>query len=178
MDARLAGGGILVDHGWHNLYLLKRVLFPAGEAPLPLEAAVSLHRPVATAAETEATVFFRFPSATALLHLTWRAAARRNWAVFHGSRASLELRDDHLILQGAGPEQRFTFAEKLSAGSAHPEWFAAMLPQFQAEIQDPAARGRNLEEAAFVLSLIRRSYDGALPPRSYRHGAAAPALRP
>jgi predicted dehydrogenase len=172
-DPGLAGGGILVDHGWHNLYLLKRALFPGADAPVLTEAAAFFHRPSPTAAEAEATVFYRFPAATALLHLTWRGAARSNWAMFHGSRAVLELRDDHILLrEGTGPEQRFDFPERLSAGSAHPEWFADLLPSFCAEVRDPAARGRNLAEAGFVLDLIRRAYDGGRKPRALE---AAPA---
>jgi predicted dehydrogenase len=92
-DARLAGGGILVDHGWHNLYLLRRMLFPTGKDLPCAHAAAFFHRSEPSAAESEATVFYRFPAATALLHLTWRGAARSNWALFRGSRATLELRD-------------------------------------------------------------------------------------
>ncbi|MDD5629719.1 MAG: Gfo/Idh/MocA family oxidoreductase [Elusimicrobia bacterium] len=165
-DASLAGGGILVDHGWHNLYLLKRILFPGRDAPGPLETAAFFHRPAPAAAETEATVFYRFPAATALLHLTWRGAARSNWAVFHGTRGVLAMRDDVLLLrEGAGPEQRYDFPEKLSAGSAHPEWFAGLLPDFCAEVRSPAERGGNLAEAGFVLDLIRRAYDGGRKTR-------------
>jgi predicted dehydrogenase len=165
-DASLAGGGILVDHGWHNLYLLRRMLFPNGEAPLSPETSAFFHRPAPTSAEDEATVFYRFPSATAVLHLTWRGAARSNWALFHGSRASLELRDDHLLLTPSGrPEIRFDFSDKLSAGSAHPAWLAAMLPDFRAEIRDPLVRGRNLAEAGFALTLIRQAYDSIRPAR-------------
>jgi len=165
-DPGLAGGGILVDHGWHNLYLLKRVLFPGGDLPSSVEAAPFFHRPAPTAAETEATVFYRFPAATALLHLTWRGVARSNWALFHGSRAALELRDDHILLREGAAERRFDFPEKLSAGSAHPEWFADLLPGFLAEVRDPSARGGNLAEAGFVLDLIRRAYDGGRKPRA------------
>lgn len=177
-DIRLAGGGILVDHGWHNLYLLRRVLFPRGDAPLAQAACAAFHRPAPAAAETEVSVLYRFPAATALLHLTWRAACRANWAVFYGSAATLELRDDHLLLRPAkGPERRFDFSEKLSAGSAHPEWFAAMLADFCAEVRDPRARGRNLIEAGFSLALIRSAYDGESRPlvsgKAPRAGEAA-----
>ena len=173
-DANLAGGGILVDHGWHNLYLLKRMLFPQADAPEPVETAAFFHRPAPTMAETEATVFYRFPAATALLHLTWRGASRSNWAIFHGSQAALELHDDHLLLRpAAGNEQRFDFPEKLSTGSAHPEWFAALLPDFCAEVRDPGRRGRNLAESGFVLDLIRQAYDGGRKPRTIQRRSRA-----
>ena len=163
-DMRLAGGGILVDHGWHNLYLLRRCLSPKITAPPPLSVAVNLHRPAPAGAEDEATVFFGFSQATALLRLSWRASARSNWAMVQGSAGTMELRDDRLLLNSTGnPDQEFTFPLKLSAGSAHPEWFAAMLPDFLAEIRNPSARGRNFEEASFVLDLITRAY-AAQPP--------------
>lgn len=166
-DARLAGGGILVDHGWHNLYLLRRSL--DGSAAPPLQTQASFHRPTPGAAEDEATVFYSFPAATALLRLSWRAAARSNWALLQGSAAALELRDDHLLLtRGSEPEQRFDFPQKLSAGSAHPEWFSAMLPDFHAEVTDLGARGRNLDEAGFALDLIRRAYGTGQERRSGR----------
>jgi predicted dehydrogenase len=168
-DAKLAGGGILVDHGWHNLYLLKRMLFPNADAPGPVETAAFFHRPAPAMAETEATVFYRFPAATALLHLTWRGVSRSNWAVFHGSQASLEMRDDHLLLRaGTGAEQRFDFPDKLSVGSAHPEWFADLLPEFCAEVKNPGRRGRNLAESGFVLDLIRQAYAGGRKSRTAR----------
>jgi len=180
-DARKACGGILVDHGWHNFYLLRQVLFPGGGSAAPLKTQASFHWPGddsspaapcgrgellpsrdggPLAAEDEATVFYAFPSATALVRLSWRAAARSNWALVQGSAGSMELRDGALLLRlGTEPERQFRFPDNLSAASAHPEWFAAMLTDFRAEVQDAGARGRNLEEAGFVLDLIRRAYE-------------------
>jgi predicted dehydrogenase len=173
-DAHLAGGGILVDHGWHNLYLLRRCLNGSSAAPLQTQA--SFHRPTPGAAEDEATVFYAFPAATALLRLSWRAAARSNWALLQGSDAALELRDDHLLLtRGTAPPQRFDFPQKLSAGSAHPEWLSAMLPDFYDEVTDLGARGRNLEEAGFALDLIRRAYGAGGERRSGRVLERAPS---
>lgn len=156
MDARLSGGGILVDHGWHALYLLHRLL---GAPAKHLRAALDASGP--RAVEDQATVFLDFGSATALLHLTWRAAERSNWAVLYGGRGTLELRDDVLLLKlGSGPERRFAFPEKLSAGSAHPEWFSAMLADFRAEAA-AFRRGANLREARFCLESILAAYGDA-----------------
>ena len=173
MDRRLAGGGILVDHGWHNLYLLRRCLFPAGAAQSPLLTSAVLHRPMPTGAEDEATVFFQFSQATALVRLSWRASSRSNTALIQGSTGTLELRDDRILLSSVGkPEQAFSFPQKLSAGSAHPEWFSAMLPDFLAEIRDHRQRGRNLAEAGFVLDLITRAYAVPTPAQPLEQMAA------
>lgn len=152
-QAALAGGGIAIDHGWHSLYLLCR-LFGA-EAT---RVTAALRRPGPGAVEEEASVLLEFPAASALLRLSWRAAERSNWGVIEGRRGTLELRDDHLILRRDGRSERFSFPEKLSAGSAHPEWLAAMLEDFHAELSLPRRRHSNLREARFCVEALRKIY--------------------
>lgn len=62
-DAKLSGGGILVDHGWHNLYLLYRLI---GQQPNNVKSELSK----GLSAEDEASVSFAFPQAAARLRLT------------------------------------------------------------------------------------------------------------
>jgi predicted dehydrogenase len=153
-DAAVAGGGILVDHGWHNFYLLHRVLKGA-----PTRVTGRLGGAKKGSVEDEATVYLEYPDATALLHLSWRSPLRSNTALFLGSKALLKLEDGHLTLHGAdGTEERFEFPEKLSAGSSHPEWTAGLLGEFAAAIARPRDRPHNLEEAGFCLNMINRVY--------------------
>ena len=56
-------------------------------------------------------------------------------------------------------QETVRFAEKLSAGSAHPEWLTAMWPAFAAECAG-VGRGENLTEASFCLDAIRAAYAG------------------
>lgn len=159
-DPKLSGGGILVDHGWHALYLVHRLL--GGEATL---AAASLSAPVAGAADEESVIRLRYPAAEAAISLTWRAAARANTATLVGSRGRVDLLDDRVFLRSSGrAEERFDFAEPLSKGSAHPAWFSAMLGDFAAAAADPAAGAANLDEAAFCARMIRAAYDGVSEP--------------
>lgn len=151
-DPAVAGGGILVDHGWHNLYLLRRLLGPAARlvsAVLQPEGAV----------DELATVLFEAPGATGVMHLSWRASERSNAAFVVGEKGSAELRDDVLAIRANGTEETIRFSEKLSGGSSHPEWLAAMWPAFEAECSG-AGRGENLAEAAFCLNAIRTAYAG------------------
>ncbi len=153
-DGAKAGGGILVDHGWHNLYLLYRLV-----ASHPSRLTACLDEQTPARVEDAATVFFEFPGATAALHLSWRAGLRYNGAVIHAQDATVELRDDAVILRKDGAEPKsFSFPQRLSAGSAHPDWFAAMLPDFAAAVADPARRAANRREADFCLKMIRRVY--------------------
>ncbi|OGR88505.1 MAG: hypothetical protein A3J74_05125 [Elusimicrobia bacterium RIFCSPHIGHO2_02_FULL_57_9] len=153
-DIRMAGGGILVDHGWHNLYLIHRLMGDTAHAP----ELKKLHqsRP---GVEDEISLSFKFPSGQAELFLTWRACSRSNWALIRGKRASLELRDNTVLLSPAeGPARIFTFPEKLSAGSAHPQWFKAMLADFPKDAEN------NLAEASFCLRAISQAYENMATP--------------
>ncbi len=158
-DPAQAGGGILVDHGWHSFYLLRRLLKDA-----PSRVTGRLAGPDA-GVEHDATVFLEYPSATALLHLSWRSALRSNTALVFGTKGLLELDDDRLTLHGAeGAVERFEFPEKLSAGSAHPEWTAGIYAAFSEAMADPMLRAGNLDESGFCFKMINRVYV------SVRHG--------
>ncbi|MFA6316615.1 MAG: Gfo/Idh/MocA family oxidoreductase [Elusimicrobiota bacterium] len=168
-SADLSGGGILVDHGWHCLYILRRLL---GERPKVL--AVKLE-PDSGAVDEEATVFLRTSTATALVYLTWRASSRSNRVVVYGSGGAAELLDDELVISRGPNVARTSFEEKLSKGSAHPEWFEAMLGDFSRALRHPETARQNLEEAAFCVSAISLAYKSRSTPAL--EGEGAPHIR-
>jgi predicted dehydrogenase len=146
----VSGGGILVDHGWHNFYLLQRLLHTE-----PRAVSAHLVVPRHEAVEEEAACWIEYPQCSAVLYLTWRAPTRANWGVVYGTTGSLEMRDDVLLLtQKDGSQQKFEFAQKLSHGSAHPDWFQVMLEDFEAEIKQPELRYRSLREATTCSTLL------------------------
>ncbi len=149
-DPAVSGGGILVDHGWHNLYLMRRLL---GDE---LELAQTVLQP-AGAVDEVATVLLKAPGASGTIHLSWRAGERSNSAFVAGERGAAELRDDSLTIKADGTEETTRFSEKLSGGSVHPDWLASMWASFEAEC-DGRGRGANLAEAEFCLKAIRAAY--------------------
>ncbi len=149
-DPAIAGGGILVDHGWHNLYLLRRVL---GAGARLVSAVLTPEGGV----DELATVLLGAPGAAGVLNLSWRAPERSNAVFLLGDEGSAELRDDVLEVCANGARETARFAEKLSAGSAHPDWLTAMWPAFEAECAG-IGRGESLAEAAFCLDTIRAAY--------------------
>lgn len=151
-DPAVSGGGILVDHGWHNLYLMRRLLGPETR----LASAVLMP---AGAVDEVATVLLAAPSATGVLHMSWKASERSNAALVVGEKGTAELWDDSLVVRAGGTEETTRFPEKLSGGSAHPEWLAAMWPAFEAECAG-RGRGANLAEASFCQTTIRAAYAG------------------
>ncbi|MCX5787633.1 MAG: Gfo/Idh/MocA family oxidoreductase [Elusimicrobia bacterium] len=175
----MSGGGILIDHGWHNFYLLQSLL---KQEPRMLSARLDV--PSYGGVEEQATCFIEYPAATALVHLTWHAPYRSNWGVVYGAQGTIEMRDDHLLVARAGREpERFQFPEKISQGSAHPDWFATMLEDLRDEIQKPRLRNRNLREAEACLTLLSHVYQShrlggksiVLPTSGLSRGEAAKA---
>lgn len=147
-DPAVSGGGILVDHGWHNLYLLRGLL---GEQ---LELVETQLQPAGVVDEV-ADLFLRAEGAQGRLHMSWRSKVRSNTAFVAGEKGTAELLDDSLVVKTGGKTETASFPEKLSAGSAHPAWLSAMWPDFESA----CARGAgNLAEAAFCLKTIRAAY--------------------
>ncbi|HEX8078251.1 MAG TPA: Gfo/Idh/MocA family oxidoreductase, partial [Chthoniobacterales bacterium] len=118
-DPALAGGGVLMDHGWHAIYLASHWF-----AEEPVEVEARLHRPGPAGIEDEASLTLRFPSGSARMFLTWRADLRRNTMRLLGDSGQIEIDDDTLKVPG----DAIRFESALSAGSHHADWFAAMLP--------------------------------------------------
>lgn len=146
----VAGGGILMDHGWHAIYLARHWF---GEDPV--DASAELHRASAGAIEDEATLTLHFPKGDAGIFLTWRAQTRQNTIRLIGDGGEIAIKDDTLALG----DKKIRFQSALSAGSHHPDWFAAMLPDVLKAFRSPEVARESFEEAALCLSVIRSAYD-------------------
>jgi predicted dehydrogenase len=149
-DPTLAGGGILMDHGWHALYLARHWF---GHDPVEIDAHV--HRATPGGIEDEASLTLHFPNGQAAIFLTWRAETRRNIMRLTGDRGAIVIEDETLIT----PDGQRAFESPLSVGSHHADWFGAMLPDVLASFKAPAKSDALFEEAAFCLSMIRRAYE-------------------
>jgi len=152
----LAWGGILIDHGWHNLYVILSLI---GKPPRSVAAKMYPRDAVGACCEETVDLTVSFGDAEAHLHLTWQADCRRNYGSVGGDKGEVLINDDHLVCRcaGRGPLQ-FHFAEALSAGSHHPEWMSPVVANFRREISDPQERGGNLQEARWCAQLIELAY--------------------
>jgi predicted dehydrogenase len=145
----ISGGGVLMDHGWHAIYLARHWF---EEDPIKIDA--ELHR-AANGIEDEATLTLQFPKGRARIFLTWRADRRQNMMRLTGDKGEIAINDDILMI---GREE-IRFERALSAGSHHADWFAAMLPDVIATFRSPEIARRSFDEAATCLSVIRRAYE-------------------
>ncbi|MEY2489931.1 MAG: hypothetical protein QOC70_1873 [Verrucomicrobiota bacterium] len=152
-DPAIAGGGVLMDHGWHAIYLARHWF---GEEPLEVHA--SLHRPTPEEVEDEATLTLVFPGGRAKIFVTWRADVRRNTMRLIGERGEIAIDDDTL----RSGSDSIRFESGLSAGSHHADWFAAMLPDVITSFRQPEFASESFEEAALCLSVIRRAYESQM----------------
>ena len=152
----MAGGGILLDHGWHHLYLILSVM---REPPLSISARMEYSEENGPDLEETVDLTIRFPNAEANLYLTWRGPCRRNFGRIRGDKGMLLLNDDHLILcRDGAPARRYDFPEALSAGSHHPEWMELVVEDFRREIFDARLRGANLIEGRWCTQLTHLAY--------------------
>ena len=157
LDPQQAGGGILMDHGWHACYLM---LFLAGRGPRSIVARLgtSLGLGVEDAVECE----IDFGALRGRIELRWGAAERRSGGIARGPLGEVRFADDRLIVAVSGKAPQETrFAPALSASSYHPEWFPTLLEDFRAEMQHAERRGRNLTEAVRVAEMIEAAYRSA-----------------
>jgi predicted dehydrogenase len=153
-DRAIAGGGILMDHGWHAVYL---ALHWFGQPPTDVRA--SLDWPIG-AVEDEASVTIAFPDGQASISVTWRGEVRSNRMRLVGDLGEILIDDDTLRI-GGGTVADVRFPRALSAGSHHDDWFAAMLPDVVRCFRSPALADAGLREAATCLAIIRRAYECA-----------------
>src|SRR5256885_5491308 len=158
LDPRIAGGGVLADHGWHVFYVVQRWI---GEAPRSVSARLETRRHTRWSVEDTATVRLAYAHATAEILLTWAADERRNWAAVTGADGMIELQDDTLVLtRGGDSTSRWLCPPALSGGGYHPDWFEAVAGQFLAEGTRPAPR---------------RAHPHQAPPRAPPEHAARPS---
>jgi predicted dehydrogenase len=149
VDPALAGGGILVDHGWHALYCVLRW---AGAAPGSVAARLETRRHREWPLEDTATVDLEFPAGHGRIFLTWAADERANRIEIEGERARIHIEGENVILENAAGERRWRCPPALSEGSHHPDWFAGVAADFLAAI---AGGGKgNLDEALLCARLI------------------------
>ena len=155
VQAAMAGGGILVDHGWHAFYLM---LALANEAPQRIRAVLERRRYLDAEVEDTVTCTLDFPSLTGEIRLTWAADERRTRWHLAGTDGELLVDDDRLVVRRKDTQEVQPLKTALSAGSHHPEWFAGVIDSFCHELDDPAARGANQAEAEHCLLLLSLAY--------------------
>jgi predicted dehydrogenase len=165
-DPSHSGGGIILDHGWHQLYLVVGWMRSAVQSvKATTRVADQSHFPV----EDEATIDIEFAQGTARLELSWTASGRSNDGFIRGDHGEVTIHDDRVVVRTDKGVRDLPFNSRLTMSSYHPEWFEQM---FRYNVLDENHReaDRNFREAGALVSIIGTAY------RSAREGGTL--LRP
>jgi predicted dehydrogenase len=147
VDPKLAGGGILVDHGWHALYCVARW---AG-APRVVSARLETRRFHGQPLEDTATLSLETAAGASEIFLTWAAGERLNAIEVDGDQGEIRVDGGSVVLKSNSQARRSTLPS-LSEGSHHPDWFGGVAADFLAAATG-AGKG-NLDEALLCARLI------------------------
>jgi predicted dehydrogenase len=148
-----SGGGILIDHGWHVFYLMQWLM--GGERPRAVAATLFTNP---EGVEETAVVHVTFAAGrSANASLSWRAEQRRTHATIVGTKGSLEIASERLLLtEGRRPPEEFLVRD-IPDDSYHSAWFSGVAAAFESAISegpDSTIVRANLIEARTALALI------------------------
>jgi predicted dehydrogenase len=148
VDPGQAGGGILIDHGWHALYCVMRWAGVPNGVAARLETRRFHDQPL----EDTASVDLDAAAGVSNIFLTWAAHERANAIEIDGEQGEIRVIDDAVILKANALERRWSCPPPLSEGSHHPDWFGAVAADFVAAATGCAES--NLNEALLCARAI------------------------
>lgn len=161
LDAKISGGGILVDHGWHQLYLARALL--GGSDPQSVQATTERRRWKQWSVEDTARVRVCYRGgARAVLRLTWAAPRRRTRVTIRGDAGVLRVQDGGVVIAKPGePEQPWPSERDAPDDSYHASWFPGVLDTFAEAVREPASAAANQREALLCQAVIEAAYRSA-----------------
>ena len=148
LDPAFAGGGILVDHGWHALYCVARW---AG-LPLAISARLETRRFHESSIEDTASLALDTKSGVSRIFLTWAADERSNEIEIEGERGHICVVADCVVVKSNSHLRRWSCPPPLSEGSNHSDWFRGVTDDFLSAATSSGAG--NLNEAMLCARLI------------------------
>lgn len=153
-DPAYAGGGIVLDHGWHQLYLMARWI---GAAPVEVAATLRTvqdrHAPV----EDEAVLELAFPAARGRIELSWAAPGRANDGEIAGTRGTIRIGDEGVTIAGPHGTVDRAYGERLSDSSYHPDWFQALFTSILSDTRHEQGQA-NMREAEMLVDTLFKAY--------------------
>ena len=132
LDPQVAGGGILLDHGWHALYCVGAW---AGGVPKAVTATLENRRYRELAVEDTATLAVTYDTgATATVFLSWASDTRGNGIVVTGTDGRIVVDGATVTLTRGDQVEELAYPPSLAEGSHHPDWFARLGGKFLSSI--------------------------------------------
>jgi predicted dehydrogenase len=153
LDWRM-GGGVLVDHGWHCLYLASWLM---GEVrPSSVSSHLRLDDEAGIDNFADLRVYFS-GNRTVNILLKWGAPVRRTTALILGTNGIVEIEGSRVLFtDGSGETLDYSVTDE-PEDSYHASWFAAAAADFERALIEGSQCGLariNLDEAAVTIALM------------------------
>jgi predicted dehydrogenase len=158
LDKKIAGGGILVDHGWHQLYVARALL--GGAEPERVRARIETRRWHDASVEDTADAEVEYADGgVARLRLTWAGGARRTEVIVRGEAGEIRIEGGRVRVQPtSGASRDWPVEADAPDDSYHATWFPRVLDLFAAALGDRAAAAANAREALLNQAVIDAAY--------------------
>ncbi|MEU6629938.1 Gfo/Idh/MocA family oxidoreductase [Streptomyces parvus] len=153
----LAGGGILLDHGTHCVYMALRLF---GRPPKAVSCTVGRADGDPLAVDEEARVRLDFGDAHCEIALSWISGVRSNHYAVHGSGGWLRI-DDGVVEGAAGGSTYRRNMVSPSKDQTHLEWFPPMYREFRQVLADPDSWHRPATEIVETARVVECAYASA-----------------
>ncbi|MBI5207846.1 MAG: Gfo/Idh/MocA family oxidoreductase [Candidatus Firestonebacteria bacterium] len=154
-----SGGGILIDHGAHLMYLFTSIM----GKPVKIYANVKklLHKHYEV--EDTACVILEFSDCLIEFILTWAGHSRRIVYRFLGDKGELYVGEDHISIKYRdGREEKEIFDTGMSHDSSHSLWFTPLIKLLVQRIKHKDYRKDGIEEALLCFKYISMAYESSI----------------
>jgi predicted dehydrogenase len=155
-DPAQAGGGILLDHGTHCVYMALRLF---GQLPTTV-VATAQWADSAQRMDEAVDVWLAFPAGSCRIDLSWTSTVRSNLYRLSGPDGSVTVRDGEAVL-AAGAVRQVRQLTSPTGSSTHEEWFAAMFADFTRTADCPSTWDRPRQEIRRTAAVIDAAYRSA-----------------
>lgn len=156
LRAKYAGGGVLLDCGWHSLYMFRELIGVTDVHTKLMQLDYQQFE-----VEQEALCILGNENTLAVFDLSWSMRNRFNRLTLSGQDGLLHLHDTHYQLWRNGRKIiHEDFPESFSQPGYHPSWFYNMYQRvFGAyQRQEREFFDENLQKALWCLSILREWY--------------------
>lgn len=158
-----SGGGILIDHGAHLMYLFISIF----GKPVKISATVKKLFHKNYEVEDTACVIMEFQNCLVEFLLTWAGHSRKISYKFLGDNGELLIEEDNFLIKYKdGLEEKDVFNVSMSRDSSHSAWFIPLIKLFIHRIKIKDYKKDGLDEAVLTLKCISLAYQSSIKGRT------------
>jgi len=157
---KISAGGILLDHGPHNIYLTS---FLMEKNPIAVSCITGNLAKETSYSNTEDTAILSLyfeNEVTFFLELTWAGCFRKTHYSLVGSKQSLFVDNNNICISKNGVFETIEMNSDFD-DPMHKNWFCEMFYDFLNLIENPERQDSLFQEAFTTTTVIQRAYESA-----------------